>query len=62
MRLLWQREKKVTISSFFDVSSFPFIAVYLADGQSKCDEAAEQTYCKLRASDTSYLSQKKKIY
>jgi len=43
------------------VSSFPFIAAYTAGAQSKCDEAAEHTYCKLRASDTSYLSQKTKL-
>lgn len=40
--LLWQRERKVTIIPLSGVPSFPFIAVYLADAQSKCDEAAEQ--------------------
>lgn len=43
-------ERKVTVIPFSDVSSFPFIAVYLADARGKCDEAAEHTYCKLRAS------------
>lgn len=46
--LLWQR--KVTWIPFSVVSSFPFIAVYLADARGKCDEAGELTYCKLRAS------------
>lgn len=52
------RERKVTINPFSNGSSFPFIAVYMADAQSKYDEAAEQTYGKLKASDISYLSQK----
>lgn len=43
-------ERKVIVIPFSDVSSFPFIAVYLADTRGKCDEAAEHTYCKLRAS------------
>lgn len=47
---LFVAERKVTVIPFSDVSSFPFIAVYLADARGKCDEAAEHTYCKLRAS------------
>lgn len=41
---------------FSDVSSFPFIALYLADAQGKCDEAAEHTHCKLRASGNLLVS------
>lgn len=33
---------------------------FLADAQSKFDEAAEQTYCKLRAPDKLLASEKKK--
>lgn len=35
---------------------------FLADAQSKFDEAAEQTYCKLRASDKLLASEKKTTY
>lgn len=49
-------QRKVTMIPFSDVSSFPFIVLYFADARGKWDEAAEHTYCKLRASGNLLVS------
>lgn len=50
-----KKEHYYSILQCVHISSYSF----LADAQSKFDEAAEQTYCKLRASDKLLASEKK---